>query len=407
MKKILFVDDEPHILEGLRNLLRRFRKQWKMSFAEGGEEALKILECEHFDVLVTDMRMPGIDGSELLKIVKQDYPHLVRIVLSGYTELEAAMRAVPVAHQFLTKPCDADHLLEVVERACGLQSLIDDEMVKKIVGKLDKLPSLPKTYSKITEALAQDEVDAKVITAIIEKDMSMCAKILQMVNSAFFRSALPVTNIEFAIVRLGFETVKNLVLGVEIFESAKLVSESAEWFSVEHLQEHSQLSANIARQMFQDTQKSDDAFMAATLHDIGELVLAIAQPRYLQKVYELSKEKNQPIQVIEKKLTGVTHAEIGAYLLGLWGLPYPIVEAVANHHEPARSKSKEFDLVGSSYFAANLASEMLNNESEGDDYQVNLDSEYIDRVEISESQINQWRAIATAEMQHARQAAHG
>ncbi|MBT6488866.1 MAG: response regulator, partial [Deltaproteobacteria bacterium] len=98
--KILFVDDEPLILEGLQNLLRRFRKKWAMSFAVGADEALEKLDIETFDIVITDMRMPGLSGAELLKRVRETHPGTARIMLSGYSEEETILQALPVAHQY-------------------------------------------------------------------------------------------------------------------------------------------------------------------------------------------------------------------------------------------------------------------------------------------------------------------
>src|SRR5690606_34045961 len=126
VRRILFVDDEPHVLDGLRDLLHKRLREWEMSFALGGQEALTLLETRPFDVVISDMRMPGIDGVTLLRLVKERYPAIARIVLSGQAERDAVVNALPVAHQFLSKPCDVEVLYAVVERACGLQGLLQD-----------------------------------------------------------------------------------------------------------------------------------------------------------------------------------------------------------------------------------------------------------------------------------------
>ncbi len=116
-KTVLFVDDELNVLEGLRTRLHRQRSKWEMVFVQSGREALERLAQGDVDVLVTDMRMPEMDGVTLLKRAQEEYPRVVRIVLSGHAELEAALRAIHVAHQFLSKPCEAGVIENVVERA--------------------------------------------------------------------------------------------------------------------------------------------------------------------------------------------------------------------------------------------------------------------------------------------------
>src|SRR5262245_4158883 len=166
MKRILFVDDDQSILDGLRNLLWKYRREMKMAFALGGEDALGQLAKGPFDVIVSDMRMPGMDGATLLQKVKEEYPDVVRIVLSGHAEQEAIFRALPIAHQFLSKPCDADKLCNVIESACRLHTLLNDESVRKAVGKIEKLPSLETTYHELSQAMLRSDASAQTVARI-------------------------------------------------------------------------------------------------------------------------------------------------------------------------------------------------------------------------------------------------
>ncbi len=185
-KRILFVDDEPRVLEALRDLLRRYRNNWDMVFVTSGEQALVETERSHFDVVVSDMRMPQMDGAELLHRLQKTKPHIVRIILSGYSEVEAAMRAVPVAHQFLAKPVEPRKLESVIERACNLQALLQNEEIRSLASKLNNLPSVPKLYADLNRLLAGDNVSSEQVARLVEQDPAMCAKILQLVNSSFF-----------------------------------------------------------------------------------------------------------------------------------------------------------------------------------------------------------------------------
>lgn len=398
MKQILFVDDEPQILEGLQNLLRRHRRKWDMAFALGGEAALKELEGRRFDVIVSDMRMPGLDGATLLGRVQEQYPGTARIVLSGHTELEATMRAVPVAHQFLSKPCDADTLENVVERACNLQALIGDEVVRRIIGKIEKLPSLPHVYAALTKALVDEETTAADVAGILEQDMAICAKLLQLVNSAFFRIARRIASIEDAVVYLGSNMVKNLVLAVEVFRPADEHSK-LKGFSFESLQQHALYTASIAAQIATDKQQAEDAFMAGMLHDIGKLILACEFPEYLQQVVATASKDNRPMYVVEQDSKGVTHAEIGAYLLGLWGLPYPIIEAVANHHCPTRVQQRGFDALAAVYVANLLVHESVASASgKGNGIYDEVDLAYLETLGVAD-RLESWRTIATEQTQ--------
>ena len=192
MRRVLFVDDEHRILDGLQDLLRNIRPRMEMVFALGGESALNEMSKAPFDVIVSDMRMPGMDGAMLLRKVKEQYPEVARIILSGYADRNAIFMALGVSHQFLSKPCDSDRLCEVIERACKLRALLTDETLRKAVGGIEKLPSVPVMYQQLMIAMAGPEGSMQTITRIIEQDPAMCAKVLQLVNSACFGATRPI-----------------------------------------------------------------------------------------------------------------------------------------------------------------------------------------------------------------------
>ena len=391
MKRILFVDDEPRVLEGLQNLLRKHRRKWEMVFAIGGEAALEHLRTEPFDVIVSDMRMPDIDGAHLLQYVKNHHSHMVRIILSGHMEMKTTLQAVPVAHQFLSKPCDAQELENVVERACNVQTLLNDDQLSKILGRIDHLPSSPRVHNALMRAFVEDRADTEQIVKLLQQDMAICAKLLQMVNSAFFRMARRITRIEDAVRYLGFNMVRDLVLTVEVFQSVPKLHH----FSMDTLQNHALRTATIARRMFTEPRLADDAFMAGLLHDIGRLIMASELPDQLDAALELAEREQLPLYVAETRVLGASHAEIGAYLLGLWGLPYPIIEATANHHQPQRVPQRGFEILAATYLANLLVQETTPPASQDHPYHEALDQAYLETLGVTPAQLAEWRALAT------------
>ncbi len=389
MKRILFVDDEPKVLEGLENLLFPFMDDWDMVFANSGHEALIRLNEERCDIIVTDMRMPKMDGATLLYQVKEQYPDVVRIALSGHAELEAALRVMPIAHQFLSKPCEAETLVRVLQRACDLQTLINDEVVRGLIGKLGELPARPKTYSELTRLLANENTSLGDVAAVVEQDIGISTKILHVVNTAFFSRGNLVKSVREAVPRLGAAFVKDLVLAVEVFRD--LGAKEVARFSIDELHDHSFLTARIGKRLLNDRKGSADAFLAGTLHDVGKLVLATALPEHLSTSLNVAFQTQEPVYVVEEKQAGVTHAEIGAYLLGLWGLPYPVMEAVANHHQPQRSKPEIFDVTAAVYVANILAHEVKTGVED-----TSLDLDYLERLGVA-PRLGEWRALAADE----------
>lgn len=333
MKRILFVDDEDRILEGLQRMLRPLRKQWEMSFATSGRQALEVLAAGRFDVIVSDMRMPGMDGAQLLQLVRERYPGIVRIVLSGQFEAEAAIRAAPVAHQFLAKPCDPTKLQAVIERFCDCDSIVSDEATRRIIAAVGELPALPGTYATLANALNDPNVSLDQLGAIVERDVAVAAKVLQLVNSAFFGFSGEIATVPMAVAYLRFEVLKQLVMTIELFRSFGSECRVA-GFSVDALQRHCRCAAGIAAHLPLPPQLSAATSVAALLHDVGKLILAARLPEAFERALLAAQQQNRPLHSIETELTGISHAEIGAYLLALWGLPPAVVTAVSQHHHP-------------------------------------------------------------------------
>jgi len=315
------------------------------------------MEATTFDVIVSDMRMPEMDSATLLTQVRNLYPQVVRIVLSGHTELSTALRVVPVAHQFLAKPCDAGTLRVAVERACHLKGLLSDDSIRRTVGALRDLPSLPRTYEALTQGLADPDTSLQKLAKIVEQDVGVTAKILQLVNSAFFGIAHSVTNIEHAVVYLGINTIRSLVLSLEIFR-VFAPEAPVPGFDLESLHAHARLTAHIAARLPVPQHLSEITVAAAMLHDVGKLVLAWKFPDRFKRLLAQAAEEHLPLYKVEEREYGFSHAEIGGYLLGLWGLPYILVEAVALHHGPNRVPHEYFDAVSAVHVGNLLAHEL-------------------------------------------------
>jgi putative nucleotidyltransferase with HDIG domain len=357
VKRILFVDDESKILDGIRRMLHVDRKRWDMEFAVGGEAALRAFEASTFDVVISDMRMPGMDGATLLGHIRDRYPNAARIVLSGYSEVALTTRAVPVAHRFLTKPCNAAELQSTIERVCTLQDLLCTPEIRRLVGTVSELPSLSNTYTTLTQAVGNPNTSIGEVADIFEHDIAMSAKVLQLVNSAFFGLAQTITSLRSAVSYLGMETIKNLALVSETF-SVFIPDSRISQSEYESIQRHAQRTASIASALPLDPKTRDVAVVAALLHDIGKLILASKMPDKYCSVLLRSRERRCKLFEAEEELLGTSHAEIGAYLLGLWGIPTLAVEAIAHHHHPCRIPHSGIDSCVAVYVADLLAHEL-------------------------------------------------
>jgi HD-like signal output (HDOD) protein/CheY-like chemotaxis protein len=343
-KRILFVDDEPNILHGLQRMLRPKREEWEMDFAEGGLKALELLLQKPFDVIVSDMRMPGLSGVQLLNEVRESYPQMVRIVLSGHSELETILKSIRLAHQYLAKPCELETITTTISRACALSEKLSDESLKRIVAKMDSLPSLPAIYEELIREIESEEGSVDKIGKIIATDVGMTAKILQLVNSAFFGLRRQVVNPGQAATLLGLETLKTLILSVHIFSQMEMSPVFQPFFS--QLWDHSLKVAGLSKKIAALETRSDEiiesAFMAGMLHDCGKLVLIANFPNFYAGILNRQEAHGRFSWELEEEVFTTNHSAVGSYLLGLWGLPNPIVESVAFHHHPVEFEHQEF-----------------------------------------------------------------
>jgi HD-like signal output (HDOD) protein/CheY-like chemotaxis protein len=344
-RRILFVDDEPMILQGIQHSLRGMRSEWEVELANSGAEALETMAQTPFDVVITDMRMPGMDGAQLLELVKAKFPRTVRIILSGQSDRETILRSVGPSHQYLSKPCDLDELKQRLVRAFALRDLLDDPHLKEVIGQLKAVPSLPALYVAVTRALRSPETPIRKIGDLIAQDMGMCAKVLQLANSAFFGLSCHVSSPQQAVSLIGVENLKALVLSVQVFSDLGGHLTQDLGFLWNHSLATASFARAIARVELSPCGVVEDAFTAGLLHDVGRLVLASAFGTEYQKVLKRAAEPGVRLATCEADAFGCTHNAVGAYLLGLWGLTDSIVEAVAWHHQPAQAQPTSFSAL--------------------------------------------------------------
>lgn len=342
-RRVLFVDDEPNVLDGLRRMLRPLRSEWEMRFAPGGAEALGVMAEEVVDVLVTDMRMSGMDGVELLEIVRERHPLTVRIVLTGQCTREAMLRLVRLAHRVLTKPCDPDTLKTAVRRACALQELLHNPPLVALVGQLGSLPTPPHLYTRLVAELEKPDGSIVEVGNLIAQDVGLSAKLLQMANSSLLGLRTRTTSPPQAVQILGTETTKALVLIAEVL--TRYDASALRPHSIDDLWEHSRSVAELAGAIARaeaDRAMAAEARLVGLLHDIGRLIFASQLPERYRDAIRLARDERLSLVDAEQRVFGASHADVGAYLLALWGLPDVLVEAVAWHHSPGRCPATSF-----------------------------------------------------------------
>lgn len=396
-KRILFVDDDHAVLAGLENLLHKERRAWELRFASSGAAALDLLAREPIDLVVSDMRMPGMDGAELLTRVKNGYPRAGRLVLSGHADREALVRAAAVAHQYLSKPCDPAQLRQVVQRTCQLQDLLHHDAIVDIIGRIDTLPSLPSAYFELAHATRDPRASLADVARIVERDPAMSVKVLQLVNSAFFGAAQRITSIRHAVSYLGLDLLQSLVLTAHVFTAMQPARGSC--FSIEELQDGSTRVARCVRRLLGTGPAAEEGFTAALLHDLGSLIIAVGIPDACARVKEMAFTSGRPRHLVEQEVLGVSHGEVGGYLLGAWGLPTSIVEVVAYHHFPGQrvdAPAPSLRVLAAVHFCDAIV-ETIADDGVADRFLERVDLPFLERAGVAR-ELGRWQEVVHEEL---------
>lgn len=346
MKQVLFTEPDEQSIELLKTALSFEIKQWNVVFVKKAEDALKVLSAGYtFDVVVSELNLPGMDGVSLFNEIMKLYPQTVRICLTDNIDTQTQFKVSTITHQFLTKPFDPHDLRVLVTRAVAIRDHLADCPLRKRLHEIGGLPSLPIIYQEVMKEIHSPEPSVARVAQIIEKDLGMCAKLLQIVNSAGIGLRNPVSSITQAASLLGLEKLRTMVLLVEVYT---IVDHKAmpKGFSANDLWDHSLKVAEwakvIAQEQIDDDKIIDDSFMAGLLHDIGLIIVATSLPDELGEAIRQAKETGISLFEAEKEIFGATHAVVGGYLLELWGLPDPIVLAISFHDFPAAVPEEDY-----------------------------------------------------------------
>ncbi|GAX60222.1 signal transduction protein [Candidatus Scalindua japonica] len=345
IRRILFVDNNSNTSREFKETLSSVCREWMVESVVNGNAAMNIMSDTQFDAVISDILIPGMDGVKLLDFVNDRYPDTVRIIHSTFTEPEIVLKSKNTVHQFLMKPCSVETMKNTIERTCILRDLLGNEILKKTIARIRTLPSLPVLYNLIVEEMHAPEPSLKKVGDLISQDISMSAKILQLVNSALFGLPQKITSPQQAVVYVGIETLKSLVLSFHVFSSLEDDADSC-GFSLLKMWKHSlktsRLAKDIARAEKSDRKAAEEAMIAGMLHDIGKLVLLKLPVRY-NEVMSLVETTGCSHSEAEYTVMKTSHAELGAYLLGLWGLSGSIVETVTFHHNPSKLINNMFE----------------------------------------------------------------
>ena len=257
---ILFVDDEPRVLKSLQRGLRRHRREWRMVFADSAEAALGVMRSNPPDLIISDITMPGTDGIDLLTQVRRDFPGTARILVSGTADASVTMRAVPVAHRFLSKPLDTGDLVRVIGDSLALRALVDDADLRQVFNGLGTIASVPQVYAELCAVLEDENKGLDAVVDVVQRDPAIVSRILHIVNSAFFRAPEPIGDIAAAVRYTGTRLLRDLALVSEVFATIDQSTLPAE-YDMGGEQAHAIATAQLAA-LYAGPKRASEAYTA-------------------------------------------------------------------------------------------------------------------------------------------------
>ncbi len=330
---IMFVDDEKQILRALNRLF--MDSPYETVFMDSGEDGLAYMQHTPVNLVVSDIRMPGMNGFDFLRHVKEKHPTTMRVALSGYTDSRVIYKALEenVAKMYMFKPWDNRELLSTIDKMFQLEEVLRDKKIMDLINNLDDLPTIPHLYTRI-KTMIQDDEDVDKIANLIEADQASTAKILRIANSAFYGAKTG--SITQAIMYIGLANVKTIVLSNAVFNTSGVLGSR-----VKQLWQNATLTNRITNHLFQRItgKKIPNVFASAgLLHNIGMVILISHFTAVYSEILKQGLDNAADFMEMERRLMGVTHQELGGYLLNWWELPLPIVEAALYHHTPLDEK---------------------------------------------------------------------
>ncbi|ERP31991.1 response regulator [Chitinivibrio alkaliphilus] len=390
MHTVLFVDNDPQWIVRYQSVFSN-SSQWDCFYAEDVLAAVDYLNYLDVDIIVTELQLPLFDGTQILEYVRKRYPRIIRLILTDHEKIEGYLDIVRLAHQFLRKAHSVDRIEEIVQNLYRLHRLVISRHARDMVSSMDSIPALPDAYYRLKAEIDRSEPSLRRVGAIVESDVGLSTTILKLINSSFFAIAEPVTTPSQAVTLLGAEVIKSLVVSSHLFSH---FAEKETCDSVAEVMIHSKLVAGFVGEIcaYHKVRKSvrETAVMAALLHDLGRLVFESSFHDKYGKAIGISSVTSESLSESERQVLGADHAEVGAYLLGLWGFQYRTVEAVAFHHAPSKCVSADNMLLSILHAADMFALERQ-------ERRINFGTEYMDRTYVDETigldRWDEWRSV--------------
>ncbi len=358
--KVLILDGDSALMRSLQRTHPDLADEWDFRVVGSSAEGLSLLDSFSADVVISDFNISSEQtGLEALEMIAEKDPSTIRILTADQADRRMAVSAASAAHQFISKNSPPAEFLEAINRALNLRNIVSSPSLRSLVGGIKSLPSLPSLYLDITRELRSKDPNVEALVKSIEMDPAIAAKVLQLVNSGFFGLPNKIADVGEASRLLGIEILQSLVLLSGVF--SQFEQQGGIFLSIHSYWKHSlavgRLSQAVVRFLPNGDAFRQETFTAGLLHDIGDLILSVYRHREHVQANQIASSEGLPRHRVERQLMGASHAEAGAYLLNLWGLPSTTVEAVALHHDPMKSPCESASVLTAVHLANALEHE--------------------------------------------------
>lgn len=359
MKRVLCVHDDPAVLERLRRILLEQERDWDVRLCEDEESAMSAIHAWTPDVVCAGIRPPVLDGIVLLTRVRDRSPETIRIALGGL-EKDEVLRAHRIAHRAVSETAEPAAFVETLRRPLLLRDLVASPPLRSMLGKVGQLPAAPHVYAELTRRLDDPRVTVGELGSLVEQDTTLAAQVLRIANSAYFGRDRAVASLSDAAARLGTRLLRSLVLTAEVYGGFAIPPRLVP--VAEEIQRHASLVARLASSLEPRTAWAEDAFAAGLLHDLGKLVLLARVPDLFADLLADAEASCRDLHEVELGRLGAHHGTLGACVLGMWGLPSTVVQAVLAHEEPPAELPRALDAVRAVAIANRLAHDATDSE---------------------------------------------
>lgn len=353
MKTILFVDDEAVMIRDLKRVFDD--ESHNYIYMTNAHDAMAYLKTHHVDLLCTDIVMKDMDGFDLLRHVKSHYPNTIRIALTAMNQTHHVKKLVNenLAQLYLFKPWHDVELKMNIYKILNMKQALYSDDIMNMLHELKDLPTLPEIYTRLTGMVANN-TDVDEIAALIEEDQAIASVILRVANSAYY--GRKTGSINQAIMNIGLDNLKAIVLANSVFQEM-----TEDMGMLLDMWQHATNANKLTTAIYSEILKKPIPSLFASvglLHDIGKVILYHSYDDY-RKILKESLDNRQTLLALEIDELGVSHQDLGAYLLNLWDLPFAYVEVAMFHHRPMDHRIINREIVSVAHIAHYYSSKYL------------------------------------------------